>query len=343
MTGLLASPLRNLLGGVAYMLLVMATATACYVGQGWSVGDAAYMVVLTVYTVGYDEVHPLDTTALRAITIGLIVLGCTGMIFLTGALFQFITLNQLQLVLRIKRVQGQIDRLSGHVVVCGFGRIGAMLARDLHAGGARFVVVEQRDPRLAAARDLGYLCVQGNATDETVLHAAGIARASSLATVLPDDAANVFITLSARSLNRGLTIIARGELPSTESKLIQAGANRVVMPAHIGAERIAELILYPAAAQVLHGSAHKEDFARRLRGFGLELEVVPVAADSFCVGRTVADIEREAAGAFLVVALNRRGGAAEQPPAGDAVVAAGDGLTVLGHSGRAQALAGLFR
>lgn len=343
MRGLLASPLRNLLGGIAYMLAVMSLATAAYVSQGWSVGDAVYMVVMTVYTVGYEEVRPIDTPQLRDVTVGLIVLGCTGTIFLTGALVQFITLSQLQSILRIKRVQGQIDRLSGHVVICGYGRLGVMLARELQAGQAKFVIVDRGEERLALARGLGCLTVAGDATDEAVLLAAGIARAACLATVLPDDAANVFITLSARALNPTLTIFARGEIPSTESKLIQAGANRVVMPAHIGAERIAELILYPTAAQALHGSAHKEDFARRLRGLGLEMEVVPVAAGSFCVGRAVRDIEREAGGAFLIVSVNRRDGASESPPAPDAVVQIGDGLTVLGRPGRAQEMAGLLR
>jgi Trk K+ transport system NAD-binding subunit len=343
LNNLLASPLRNLGGGVVYMLVVMTAATAAYVGRGWSFGDAVYMVVLTVYTVGYDEVRPVDTPALREITIALIVFGCTGMIFLTGALIQFITLSQLQQVFRGKRVQNQIDRLSGHVIICGFGRIGVMLARDLRAGQAAFVVVDQDEGRLADARELGYLCVHGNATDEAALELAGIQRARCLATVLPDDAANVFITLSARSLNTAMVIIARGEMPSTESKLVQAGANRVVLPTHIGAERIAELILYPQAAELLHGSPHEEDFARELRRFGLEMEVVAVAAESGCIGRTVRAIEQEAGGAFLIVALNRRDGASEAPPPPAAVVQAGDGVVVVGHSGGTQAMAKLFR
>jgi voltage-gated potassium channel Kch len=343
LNSLLASPLRNLLGGVLYMLVVMAAATVAYVGRGWSLGDAVYMVVLTVYTVGYDEVRAVDTPALRAITIALIVFGCTGMIFLTGALVQFITLSQLQQVFRGRRVQNQIDRLSGHVILCGYGRIGVMLARELRAGQAAFVLVEQSEERLAEARELGYLCVHGNATDEAALELAGIRRARALATVLPDDAANVFITLSARSLNPTLTIIARGEMPSTETKLLQAGAQRVVLPTHIGAERIAELILYPKAAELLHGTQQEEDFARELRRFGLEMEVVAVSAESGCVGRSVRAIEQEAAGAFLIVALNRRDGASEAPPPPAAVVRAGDGVVVVGHSGGTQAMAGLFR
>ena len=343
LSDLLDSPLRNLLFGIAYVLAVMTAATIAYVANGWPLGDALYMVVLTVYTVGYDEVRTIDTPALRAITMALIVFGCTGMIFITGVLVQLITLSQLQVVLKGKRVQNRIDKLSGHVVVCGYGRLGEKLARELKAGMAAFVLIENREARLAEAAEAGFLVLHGDATDEDALEAAGIRRAAVLATVLPDDAANVFITLSARSMNPKLTIIARGEAPSTESKLIQAGANRVILPTHIGAERIAELILYPQAALLLHGTAQEEDFARELRRFALDMEVVAVAEGSGCVGRTVQAIEQEAAGSFLIVALNRRDGGTSTPPDPSAVVRAGDGVVIVGHPGRAQALAGLFR
>ena len=239
----LSSPLRNLAAGLAFMVVVSACATAAYIHNGWDFGDALYMVVLTVYTVGYDEVRPIDTPELRAVTIALIVTGCTGMIFLTGTLIQLITASQLQQFFGSRRMQKEIEHLTDHVIICGYGRIGQMLARELQAGKADFVIVERGDGRMTAARDLGFLSLQGDATDEDVLRRAGVSRARALATVLPDDAANVFITLSARSLNRGLTIIARGEAASTESKLIQAGADRVVLPTRIGAERMAELLL----------------------------------------------------------------------------------------------------
>jgi voltage-gated potassium channel len=340
--GLLASPLRNLFVGLVYMAVVMAAATIAYVAAGWGLGDALYMVVLTVYTVGYDEVRTVNTPELRAITIALIVLGCTGMIFLTGALVQLITASQFQQMFGLKRMQGQIDNLQHHTIVCGFGRIGQMLARQLHAGQAAFVVLERSEARAAEARALGYVTLQGNAEDEAALSAAGIDRARCLATVLPDDAANVFITLSARSLNDAITIIARGEAPSTESKLLQAGANRVVMPTHIGAERVAEMILYPEAARFLHGTERKEEFTRDLRLLGLDIEVVTVDSASNCVGRTVAAVEQEAAGAFLVVGLNRREGADIIKPDGSTAIMAGDGVVIVGRPGRARTLATLF-
>jgi voltage-gated potassium channel len=342
MKRLLQSPLRNLAFGVLYILAVMAAATAAYTLAGWSLGDAFYMVVLTVYTVGYDEVRTVDTPVLRAITITLIVLGCTGMIFLTGALVQFITARQLQQMLGFKRMHGQIGRLSGHVIVCGFGRIGTMLARDLRAGGAAFVILERDVQRLAEARELGYLCLEGDATDEAALRAAGIERARCLATVLPDDAANVFITLSARSLNRGLTIIARGEAPSTENKLLQAGADRVVLPTHIGAERIAEIILYPGADRILQSPDNTDNFARDLRRLGFEIEIVSAAAGSRSVGMSVGAVEQMAEGAFLIVGLNRRDGESVSCPGGGVVIEAEDGVVLVGRPGRARVMATLF-
>src|SRR6201999_3986694 len=163
---------------------------------------------------------------------------------------------------------------------------------------------------MAAARDLGFLSLQGDATDEDVLRRAGGSRARALATVLPDDAANVFITLSARSLNRGLTIIARGEAASTESKLIQAGADRVVLPTRIGAERMAELLLYQNVAKLLSGikAGDLDRLGRDLRRLGLEIEVVAAETGSQSVGATIGALETTAAGAFLVVAVERRNG-----------------------------------
>jgi voltage-gated potassium channel Kch len=328
---LLASPARNLIFGLIYMVVVMAAATASYVAAGWSLGDAVYMVIITVYTVGYDEVRPIDTTLLRTITMSNIVLGCTGVIFLTGALVQFITLTQINDILGLKRMNTQIDKLTGHVIVCGFGRIGLQLARELTAGRAAFVILDRDEARVEEARALGYLCMQADAEDETALQAAGVLRAQTLATVLPNDAANVFITLSARSLNPALEIIARGDAPSTERKLVQAGANRVVLPTHIGAERIAEMILYRETEQFIRGSEDMVNFERALHGLGLDMDMVTAAAGSPAVGQTLQWLEHEARGAFFVVQLNRSGGEAITQPSPDRRIEAGDGLLLIGR------------
>ena len=187
---------------------------------------------------------------------------------------------------------------------------------------------------MAEARELGYLCLQGDATDEGPLIEAGIARARILATVLPDDAANVFITLSARSLNPELQIIARGEAPTTESKLLHAGADKVVLPTHIGAERIAEMILFPETARFIRGSERMQDFEKVLRDLGLEIEVVIARKGSAAVGASIADFESRGHGAFFVVQLDRDGGGETiTRPTGDLVIGAGDGLVVVGRAG----------
>jgi Trk K+ transport system NAD-binding subunit len=270
---------------------------------------------------------------MREITILTIVFGCTGMIYLTGSLVQFITINQLQLVFGTKRMQNQIDKLTHHVIVCGFGRIGHMLAHELKAGAARFVILERSESRAAEAQNLGYLAIQADATDEGSLKLAGIDRARTLATVLPDDAANVFITLSARSLNRTIEIIARGEAPTTEKKLRHAGADKVVLPTHIGAERIAELILYPEAPHPERVGGKEEDFERALGTLGLQMEMVVAADEGSFAGMTVAEIERRSNGGFFVVQLRHRNGKTTNRPSGETPVEVGDGIVVIGREG----------
>jgi voltage-gated potassium channel len=341
-TGLLGSPLRNLAMGVGFVLMVMTLSVVAYVAAGWELSDAVYMVVLTVYTVGYGEVRPVDTALLRGITIGTIVFGCTGTIFVTGALVQLITVSQLTQIFGLKRMNTRIDQLKDHVVICGFGRIGVVLAHDLHQSGASFVVLELNQTEADHALNLGYLCIQGDATDEDSLRAAGIERARTLATVLPNDAINVFITLSARSLNPDLEIIARGELPSTERKLLQAGANHVILPTHIGAERIAEMILYKETARFLRGSGRMKNFEAVLHTLGLEIDVVSAAPDSPIVGQTVEAVEQEANGAFFIVQVNRRDGQAITNPAPDLRIEAGDGVVFVGRGAKARALNNLF-
>ena len=327
----LAGPARNLAGGIIVVVLVAAVAIAAFVAQGWSVGDAFYMTVLTVFTVGYDEVRPIDTSMLRATTIGLILFGCTGIIFVTGALVQFITVRSLQDVFGTRRMKSDIARLTGHTIVCGYGRIGRMLARDLAAARAPFVVVDQDGGRCADARADGVLVVEADAADEGALVEAGIARARVLATVLPNDAANVFITLSAKSLNERLVIIARGEAPSTERKLVHAGASHVVLPAHIGADRIAELILYPGTVGMLREPRAMRTLSRELNELGFEIVLAVVEPASPFASATVAAVERETG--FLVVAVEHPGSREAARPGPTDTLAPGDGVSLLGRVG----------
>lgn len=328
------TPGRSLFLIVLFMFLVAGLATLGYMEAGWSLADASYMVVLTVYSVGYGEVHPINTPYLHAVTMGTMIVGCTGMILLTGTLIQFLTISQLQHIFGFKRMKAEVDKLEGHVIVVGFGRIGLMLAKELKAGGAKFVVLEQNESLAQHVRELGYLCLVGDATDESSLREAGISRARTLASVLPNDAANVFITLSARSLNPEIEIIARGEVPSTESKLLQAGANKVVLPTHIGAERIAEMILFPETARFLRSSTKMQELERTLRTLGLDMAVVVVPEKGALTGLTIEEIERKADGKFFIVQLNRQAGDAITTPDGKMRVQGGDGVVIVSRNGQ---------
>lgn len=336
LTSWTVSPARNMLFVVLFVVAVSALAVAGYVAHGWTVADALYMVVITVFTVGFGEVEPVNTPGLRAITMALIVLGCTGMIFLTGALVQFITVTEIQFAFGQKRMNRQIQDLREHVIVCGFGRTGSMLARELRAAKTPMVILETSAERCAEARDLGFLVVQADATEESVLEQAGIHAARALASVVSSDAVNVFITLSARGLNPGLQIVARGELPATEKKLLQAGANAVVMPAHIGAEQVASTILFPATSVMIQEMERRRQLEADLRSMGLELEVVLAAEGSQFAGHTVGEIERMAEQMFFIVAIEHAGSGVVQRPGTETRVEAGDGVTILGRAGRAS-------
>lgn len=337
--GLVGSPLRNLAAVVASMVAIIAVSTVGYVLNGWSLTDGFYMSILTVYSVGYQEVRPVDTPALHAITISLIVFGCTGMILLTGVLVQVFTVVQIKQLLGLDSVTAEIDRLKGHVIICGFGRIGVMLAKDLKDGGADIVILERDDLRFAQAQAAGYLALHADAADEAALKLAGIERARVLATVVPDDAANVFITLTARSLKHDLHIIARGEEPSTESKLLYAGADKVVLPTHIGAERMAEMILHPETARFIRGSDRMLDFDKTLRDLGLQLEVITVTEGSGAVGATIGDIEHRTKGGFFVVQLDRRNGEVITRPGQAERLQAGDGVLIVTRGDLATTMA----
>ncbi len=336
MNRLIDSPWRNLLAGLLYMLAVIGLATFAYVQFGWSWGDALYFVIVTVFTVGYGELHPITSPDLRAVTIITIVLGCTGVIFLTGAIVQFFTLSQLQQLLGSRRMKTKIEHMNGHVIVCGFGRIGHMLADELQAGQVDFVVVDRDEARLADAAEKGLMTWAGDATDETVLKAVGVERARALASVVPNDAVNVFITLSARNLNKNLEIIARGEAPSTKGMLLRAGANSVVEPTHIGAERIAQLILFPPTARITDTADRIRMLGVGLRALGLELEVVPVAADSPLAGASIESIEQTAGSSLFIVAIHRQSGETLTRPDPATIIEAGDGVVMITRSGRSQ-------
>ncbi|PSN17792.1 potassium channel protein [filamentous cyanobacterium CCP5] len=327
------SSFKRIVTGLAVFLLTVVAAVSGYLIAGWSLLDAIYMVVITIFGVGYGEVRALSSPTLKVFTILVIIAGVVSAAYMVSGIVQLITEGEIRRALNLKRMTQEIESLENHVIICGFGRIGQMVARKLKEEHQLFVVIDNDPERIALAREMGFLMYQGNATDEGVLQAAQIHQARSLATVLPNDAANVFITLTARELNPNLVILARGELPSTEKKLRLAGANHVVLPATIGALRMAHMITHPAAIDFLAGGEGRTDLNELLGELDIQLTELLVEPKSSLVGGTIGDIEVSGKGTFIIVALRRADGETIIHPSRDVFLAQGDAVILMGHQG----------
>lgn len=325
------SSVQRILTGAIFFAIVVIVAIVGYTLAGWSFLDAVYMVVITIFGVGYGEVQPLESPALRVFTIFVIVAGTSSAVYTVGGFVQAIAEGEVNRVLGARRMLRDIEQLQDHIIVCGFGRIGRLLGRQLADRSREFVVVDDNPDRAARARDAGYLVLTGNATDETVLEQAGIRRAKVLATALPDDAANVFITLTARGMNPALTIVARGEYPTTEKKLLQAGADRVVLPATIGALRMAHIINHPAALDFLEASQDRTTLNELLDQIQVKLDELAIAEGSTLAGATIGDVGVRGKGTFIVVALRTAAGETLLHPPPESVLGVGDTVIVMGH------------
>lgn len=327
------SSFKRIVIGIVFFSLTILFAVAGYMMAGWGFLDAVYMVVITVFGVGYGEVKPLASPVLKLFTIFVIVAGALSVAYTVSGFVQLITEGEIRRALNLKRMTKDIENLDQHVIICGFGRIGQLVARKLKADHQSFIVVDSDPTRSAQAQEQGYLMYQGNATDEEVLEAVGIHRAKSLATVLPNDAANVFITLTAREMNPGLMILARGEMPSTEKKLRLAGANHVVLPASISALRLAHLITHPAAVDFLAQTNGHQGLNEFLAELDIQLNEIVIDAKSPLIGGTIGDIEVKGRGTFITVALRRADGEVIIHPPRATYLAQGDSVILMGHQG----------
>jgi voltage-gated potassium channel len=325
--------IKRVIAGTLFFCGTLTIAIVGYVLAGWSWMDATYMVVITIFGVGYGEVKPVDTPALRLFTICVIIAGTTSAVYVVGAFLQMVTEGEINRAIGVRRMNRDIESLKKHVIVCGFGRIGQILARQLSQSKLPFIVIDNDKMRVEMAESLGYLVKFGNAADEVILSEVGIHRAKVLATVLPDDASNVFITLTARELNPSLRILARGELPSTEKKLRLAGADQVVLPASISAQRIAYMITHPVSLNFLSQDDGRQTLNELLSQVDIQVEELAIVPDSPIVGTTIEDIEVRGKGTFIVVALKRTDGNTIIHPDQSSRLNAGDIVIVMGHRG----------
>ena len=204
--------------------------------------DALYMTVMTISTVGFPETRPLSPLG-RLFTIGLLFAGLGVILYTVGAMTRYVIEGEFQQYLGRRRMERQIGTLDGHHVVCGYGRIGEAICQELATKPASFVVVENDEARLQQARDQRYLVVAGDATDEATLRQAGVQKAKSLIASLSTDAANVFVTLTAKEMNPSIFVVARAEHERSQRTLKHAGADQVISPYVIGGHHMAQAAL----------------------------------------------------------------------------------------------------
>jgi voltage-gated potassium channel len=318
------SSVRRIIVGLIVVHLVIAVGVAGYVLQGWDWFDALFMVVITISGVGYGEVRHLGTTGERVHSMIVIALGIVAVAYTVAGFVQFLAEGEIQRVLGYQRMHRQIDMLSGHTIVAGFGRIGELVCHELAAADLPFVIIELSHERATEIEPRGFLYLLGDATDEKVLTEAGLLRAKTLVTAMPSDAENVFITLTARQLAPDVEIISRAEQATTLKKLRQAGADHVVLPAVIGAHRIVSLLTNPSAVEFTELVTSRSSLA-------IEMDDAPIRETSMLKGKTLRDADIGRRTGVIVIAVKRADGRVEFPPTGDEPFAVGDSIVVLGR------------
>jgi voltage-gated potassium channel len=286
--------------------------------------EALYMTVTTLSTVGYGEVRPLNTAG-RIFTMLLIVGGLGIVFYSAGRVAADLIEGGVQRALGRRRVQRQIAQMTDHFIVCGFGRMGRIVCKELAAKPVPFVVVESDAETLRDVEAAQFAKVDGDATEDTVLLAAGIKRARGLVAALSTDSDNVYVVLSARELNPNLLIVARAEDERSERKLLHAGATRVVSPYVIGGHRMAHSLLRPAVLDVI-------DLATHYRSMELQIEEVSVAAGTFAVGATLAGSGIRERQGIIVIAIKKANDEMVFNPAAEVRIAAGDRLVLMGQA-----------
>lgn len=299
--------------------------------EGWRVFDGLYMTVITMGGVGYREIHPL-TPAGQVWTMLVIVAGVGALGFAVVTVTDFMVEGHLTGYMEGKRMDRRIAGLNGHHVVAGLGRVGAVVAEEFEGAGLPFVVIDLSETALGRAKERGWAWLLGDATEEAILKEAGIERARSLTAALDTDAANVFVTLTARGLRSDLQIVARATTPSAEGKLLRSGADRVITPTEIGGRRMAAMVMRPKVVDFLDVVSHGQ-------GTELKLEQITLSEGDPYVGSTIGEAHiRSRTGAY-VLAVTAADGTENSNPSPETTLRAGDRLVVLGSEEQLLTLA----
>lgn len=310
--------------GFATLTIVFVMAVVGYRCLGYSWLEAVWMVVITIATVGYGERSQAEP-AVMVHTVAVILVGITSATYTFAAIIQFAVGGEVERFFGKRKMKKEIARLQHHVVLCGYGSTGELLAATLRQQGIPLVIVERDTERVAVAESHEFLVYPGDATSEEVLLESGLASARAVIISLPSDAENVFITLTARNLSREIKIVARAESPSTERKLRQAGANRVVMPSVSGARLMARMVTRPSTAdliEIVSESTYPD----------LELDEIEVRPGSRWIGRNVHATEAQRKHRLLVVSVKPTQGAMIFNPDESYQFQAGDTVILLGKA-----------
>lgn len=314
---------RRLSLAILLVLVILLFGTIGYwLIEGWSIFNAFYMTVITISTVGFGEVDPLSMTG-RLLTLFLIIAGVGTIIFALSTLIEFLVEGHFTGLVGRKRMEKKIEKLRGHYIVCGFGRVGEQIAKELLRANVPVVVIDVNPDKLTKCRQEGLLHIAGDASEDEVLETAGVKRAKGLIAVVDNDADNIFVTLSAKGLNHQIFVVARAELEGSEPKLKKAGADRVVSPIAIGGRRMAALLLKPLVCDYLDVVAHGEDIE-------FQLEESELGQKSALVDMSIKDAGVRDKTGVLIMAIKKTSGEIVTNPSSSERIQVGDRLVVMG-------------
>jgi len=292
--------------------------------EGMSPFDAFYMTMITISTVGFSEIKPLSDVG-RGITIVVIIMGISLLTYTLGQVARILVEGELRRVLGRRKLERQIAALRGHYIICGYGRIGHVIVQELTTEEIPLVVIEQDPVAIEALEAIGVLYLNMDATSDEALSAAGIHRARGLVTAVSSAADNVFIAMSAKGMRHDLFILARPSDVKNESKLLRAGASRVVCPSQMGGRRMAELLHKPTVVDFLDQTMmHNE--------LGLQMEEAVIAADSSLTGKSVVSSNLRQEFGVIIVAIKRNSGEMIFNPGPHESCQSGDVIVVIGKT-----------